>query len=56
MARDLFASRRVKESGLFDQARLQAALGRDEGNVNHWGRLWRVLVFCLWQEAFNVAN
>lgn len=56
VARDLFASRLVRESGVFDSARLQAALDRDDADVNHWGRLWRVLVFCLWQESFNVAT
>ena len=55
LARDVFASRVVKESGLFNPSRLQAALDQGETDINHWGRLWRVLVFCLWQEAFKVA-
>lgn len=55
MAWDVFESQAVRESGLFDPARLARLLKENEATGERYGELWVLLVLCLWLDLFKVA-
>ncbi|HEU4797921.1 MAG TPA: asparagine synthase (glutamine-hydrolyzing), partial [bacterium] len=55
MALDLFGSRVVRESGLFDPHKLRGLFDRPAVD-GHDYRIWRLLVFCTWLDLFKVAS
>jgi len=55
MAWDVFGSRVIRESGLFDMAKLRTLLEQHESGVDHCAQLWYLLVFGLWLDLFQVA-
>ena len=56
LARDVFETRAVRESGLFDAERVSGLLRENANGHDHGHRLWALLVFGLWYDLFKVTN
>ncbi len=55
MTWDVFGSRVVRESGLFDMSKLRALLEQQAAGVDHYARLWRLLVLCTWLDLYKTG-
>lgn len=55
MAWEVFDSRAVKASGLFDAGKIIGLLKENEASGERYGELWVLLVLCLWLDMFKVA-
>lgn len=55
LVQDVFTSRSLKESGLFDMDAIRSLARPADPRRDHSHQLWSLLVFGLWYDAFRVA-
>lgn len=56
VAADVFGSRSLRESGLFNMEQIARLLQENDAGVDHSARLWSLLVFGLWYRMFQVET